>query len=164
MFFTVLGTWDELAQRLISGVWCLQESSLEEQREKHSEQVPGASCTLQGGDQCPRFQSLSFHKMVRASRLCSAAIVGPQPERRDSFHILNLCFYFKLRRQEDGWHWTLNSFLRFLGSRPGCLTNSPYYFPSVHFHLLYIKWGNWILTSKASSSSGSVINMEGLCL
>ena len=47
---------------------------------------------------------------------------------------------------------TLNSFLRFLGSGPDCPINSPYFFPSVHFDLPYIKLGVCVLISKGSDS------------
>lgn len=118
---------------------------------------------LQGGDHCPCFQGLFFHKMVRASRHMATLSVCPQCSIvaiRKKAEILftpstTVIILNKGNRKMAGTEH--NSFLRFLSSRPGCPTNSPCFSPPVHFSLPYVKLGGWKLISKGSSSSGSLI-------
>lgn len=49
------------------------------------------------------------------------------------------------------------SLLTSLGPKSGSPINCPYYLPSLHFSLLYIKLRDWMVTSKGTSNSGSVI-------
>lgn len=138
-----------ISKTLSRGWICLLEINLEDQRKKHSKQVPGSSPFFRVMIRVCSSARWSKPQGTWLCSLCTHRIATTATSNKRA-GILSMPSAFYIISNHDGQHWMLDSFLRPLGFRPDCPTNSPYYF-------LHINLGHWMLISKGSLSSGSLI-------